>query len=54
VAIFGGAVIPPLTGYLADLTDLRLAFMLPLACYALILCFGLYARRPAEAPASGA
>lgn len=49
VAIFGGAVIPLLTGMIADTTgSLGLAFILPAACYAVILAYGLYARRPAE------
>jgi len=47
VAIVGGAIIPPLTGHLADLFDLRLALLLPVACYALIAAYGVYARRPA-------
>jgi MFS transporter, FHS family, L-fucose permease len=48
VAIVGGAVIPLLTGVIADLTSsLALAFMLPMACYAVIAAFGFYARRPA-------
>ncbi len=48
VAIVGGAVIPPLTGLLADVTDsLAVSLTLPAACYALIAGFGLYARRPA-------
>jgi FHS family L-fucose permease-like MFS transporter len=47
VAIVGGAVIPPLTGHLADLSSLRLALAVPALCYAVILAFGLYARRPA-------
>lgn len=48
VAIVGGAVIPLLTGIIADLTSsLALAFMLPMACYAVIAGFGFYARRPA-------
>lgn len=47
-AIVGGAVIPPLTGMLADTTgSLHLAMALPALCYALILAYGLYARRPA-------
>jgi FHS family L-fucose permease-like MFS transporter len=45
VAIVGGAIIPPLTGHLADLFDLRLALLLPAACYALIAAYGVYARR---------
>jgi len=48
VAIFGGAVIPLLTGMIADATgSLALAFALPAACYAVIAGFGWYARRPA-------
>jgi FHS family L-fucose permease-like MFS transporter len=50
VAIVGGAVIPPLTGRLADLTSLRFALLLPALCYAAILAFGVYARRPAPQP----
>jgi FHS family L-fucose permease-like MFS transporter len=46
MAIVGGAVIPPLTGHLADLTSLRFALVLPAVCYLVILAFGLYARRP--------
>ena len=50
VAIVGGAVIPPLTGHLADLTgSLALALSVPAACYAVIAGFGVYARRPATA-----
>ncbi len=47
MAIVGGAVIPPLTGQLADHTSLRFALALPALCYLVILAFGLYARRPA-------
>ena len=48
VAIVGGAVIPLLTGIIADLTgSLAIAFVLPMACYAVIAAFGFYARRPA-------
>ena len=47
VAIVGGAVIPPLTGFIADIAGLRLSLLLPAICYALIAGFGIYARRPA-------
>jgi FHS family L-fucose permease-like MFS transporter len=48
VAIFGGAVIPLLTGVVADVTgSLGMALILPAACYAIIAGFGFYARRPA-------
>jgi len=47
VAIVGGAVIPPLTGAIADHTgSLRFALILPALCYAFILSYGVYARRP--------
>jgi FHS family L-fucose permease-like MFS transporter len=46
-AIVGGAVIPPLTGLLADHSSLRFALLLPAVCYAIIAAYGLYARRPA-------
>lgn len=47
VAIVGGAVIPPLTGHVADLVGLKLALAVPALCYAVILAFGLYCRRRA-------
>jgi MFS transporter, FHS family, L-fucose permease len=47
VAIVGGAVVPLLTGVIADLTSsLALALVLPMACYAVIAAFGIYARKP--------
>lgn len=49
VAIVGGAVIPPLTGHLADLFTLRTALLVPAICYVGILAYGIYARRPAAA-----
>lgn len=50
VAIVGGAVIPPLTGWLADITgSLGVSLALPAACYALIAGFGVMARRPLRA-----
>jgi len=49
VAIFGGAVIPVATGFLADKTgSLALALILPAVCYAIITAFGIYARNPAR------
>ncbi len=47
VAIAGGAVIPPLSGALADQVGLAAALALPALCYAIIAGFGYYARRPA-------
>ncbi len=52
VAIFGGAVIPLMTGMIADATgSLAVAFALPGACYAVIAAFGFYAAKSLkEAP----
>ena len=47
VAICGGAIVPVLTGMLADSVTLRFALLLPVACYAVIAAYGVYARRPA-------
>lgn len=50
MAIVGGAVLPPLTGRLADLSgSLSVALVLPMICYMLIAAFGFFARRPAIA-----
>lgn len=48
MAIFGGAVVPLLTGMLADMGgSLALAFALPALCYTVIDGYGFYARLPA-------
>lgn len=47
VAIAGGAVIPAIYGALADTVGLAAALTLPAMCYAIILNFGIFARRPA-------
>lgn len=49
MAIVGGAIIPPLTGLIADQTTLRTALTLPALCYAVIASYGIYARRRAVA-----
>jgi FHS family L-fucose permease-like MFS transporter len=46
MAIVGGAIVPLLTGHAADIVGLKMALLVPVACYALILCFGIFARRP--------
>ena len=48
VAIFGGAVIPLLTGVIADITgSLTTSLILPAMCYAIIAGFGWYSKRSA-------
>ncbi|MEG8054005.1 sugar MFS transporter [Sphingomonas aerolata] len=51
-AIVGGAIIPYFTGVLADSSgSLHFALLLPAICYALILAYGVYARKPVTAAA---
>jgi len=47
MAIVGGAVVPFIAGHLADWRGLEFALLAPAVCYAGILAFGVYARRPA-------
>lgn len=47
IAIFGGAAVPLLTGFVADSASLVMALAIPATCYAIIAAFGIYARRPA-------
>ena len=49
VAIVGGAIVPLVTGNAADLWGLKYALVVPAACYATILAFGWFARRPLRA-----
>lgn len=48
VAIVGGAFVPLLTGYAADVAGLKASLIVPALCYAVILGYGIYARRPAQ------
>lgn len=45
-AIVGGAIIPPLTGFAADLSTLAAALAVPAICYAGIASYGWYTRHP--------
>jgi FHS family L-fucose permease-like MFS transporter len=47
MAIVGGAIVPYITGVAADSVGMKMALIVPAICYALILAFGWYARRPA-------
>ncbi|HEX7781771.1 MAG TPA: sugar MFS transporter [Sphingobium sp.] len=46
MAIVGGAILPPLAGWVSDITSLRTALIVPAIAYALILIFGLFAAKP--------
>ena len=52
MAIVGGAIIPPLQGWVADSTgSLQLSFLVPLVCYAYIVYYGFagYKIKPVDA-----
>lgn len=42
MAIVGGAVCPPLMGYIADTNSMSLGFIVPLLCFVVVLFYGLY------------
>ena len=48
MAIVGGAIVPLITGFAADMSSLRMSLAVPAICYLLILAFGWYARRPLQ------
>jgi FHS family L-fucose permease-like MFS transporter len=50
MAIVGGAVLPPITGLIADSVGLHATFLLPMVAYALICVFALTAARARVAP----
>jgi FHS family L-fucose permease-like MFS transporter len=50
-AIVGGALVPMLFGAIADHSSLRLALLLPIACYLYIMWYGLRGSRPAATAA---
>jgi len=45
MAMFGGAVFPPLMGHIAE-TDVAHAYLLPIICYVIIILFALKYYRP--------
>jgi len=53
MAIVGGAIVPLLMGFAADVAGLKASLAVPAVCYAVIVLFGLYARRPRAIPGTG-
>lgn len=43
--IFGGAILPPLQGKIADIAGVQLSFLIPLVSYVYIFCFALFSKR---------
>jgi FHS family L-fucose permease-like MFS transporter len=45
-AVFGGAVIPVLIGYLVDNTSYQIALIVPVLCYLYIAFYGFVGSKP--------
>jgi len=45
-AVVGGAIIPPLIGFLADKMGIQHSFIVPIICYLYIAFFGLWGSKP--------
>jgi FHS family L-fucose permease-like MFS transporter len=41
MSIVGGAIAPPLMGYVADKSSMRIGFALPLVCFVFIAVYGM-------------
>lgn len=41
MCVVGGAVVPMLMGYIADISSMKIGFVVPLICFIVILAFGL-------------
>lgn len=50
MGVVGGALFPPLMGYVADTYDVATAYLLPIVCYAVIFLFGVRLYKPSSAP----
>lgn len=48
LAIVGGAILPLLQGFIADTAGLRIAFVVPVLCYAYIAWFGMKGSMPVD------
>ena len=41
LGIVGGAIVPPLMGYISDVSNIRYSFIIPLICYVYLLFFAI-------------
>ena len=42
MSIVGGAIAPPLMGHIADVSSMRIGFLVPAACFVLIAAYGVF------------
>jgi FHS family L-fucose permease-like MFS transporter len=45
MAIVGGAILPPIMGWIADVYNMRLGFVIPLVCFAVVALYGVFWRK---------
>jgi len=48
MSIIGGGLIPPVMGRISDATNIRVAFLVPMICYAYVIYFALTGYKPTE------
>ena len=51
MSIVGGALLPPLMGLISDRTNIQMAFLVPIVCYAYVFYFAVHGHRPSKAAA---
>ncbi|WP_446745783.1 sugar MFS transporter [Silvibacterium acidisoli] len=52
MSIIGGAIFPPLMGLISDATNIRMAFLVPMVCYAVVLYFAMSGYKVKEVAAA--
>ncbi len=50
IAIVGGAVFPPLQGMIADMKGVQVSYLVPCACFVLIVAYGIFCDRRSVQP----
>lgn len=49
MAIIGGAIFPALMGYVADISSMKIGFVIPLMCFIVVFFYGLVGYKPRRA-----
>ena len=49
MSILGGALLPSLQGLLSDVTSIYVSYLVPAFCFAVVLCYAIYALRSTDA-----
>ena len=45
MSIVGGAILPPIMGYIADVSNIQIGYIIPLLCFVVVFAFGAYGHR---------